>query len=496
MIKEKKENLTVRPPVVVVLGHVDHGKSSILEAIKDLKITEKESGGITQHIGAYEIEHQGKKITFIDTPGHEAFFQMRSRGARAADIAVLVVDGAEGVKDQTKEAITHIKKTGIPMIVAINKMDKPQANPAKVKGELSKSDILVEGLGGDVPCVEVSAVTRKGIDQLLEIILLVAEMEELKGDISKPGQGLIVESYLDGQRGPTATLILEDGSLKKGDVIGASSTLGKIRILEDFQGKAIKKALPSMPVVVIGFEKVPLVGEEFKKYPTLEDASEFIEKKEKIKKGAVLIDENQRVLNVILKADVLGSLEAVEGVLENIPQEKVILRILKSEVGEISESDIKLARVSKARILGFRVKANPQVSMMADRENIKIMAFDVIYSLVEGVRGVMERLVKSKTVKTELGKLKVLIVFKTEKDRQVIGCKVLSGEVTKGVLIEVFHNEEAVGKGKLIGLQVQKKNVDRVKRGKECGILYKGNVKIEEGDILSIYTEEKRREKL
>jgi translation initiation factor IF-2 len=503
MIKEKKENLIIRPPVVVVLGHVDSGKTSILDYIRKTHITEKEAGGITQHIGAYEIavsinkqEERNKKITFVDTPGHEAFSQMRSRGAKVADIAILVVDSTQGVKAQTKEAINHIKKSQIPIIVAINKIDRPEANPEKVKNELSKNDVLVEQLGGKVPSIEISAKTGKGIDQLLELILLVAEIEELKGDISKPGQGVVIESYLDNQRGPTATLILEDGSLKKGDIIGTSSTLGRIKILEDFQGRPIKKALASMPIIIIGFESVPLVGEKFRQYPDIETSQKFIKKREKIEQKQVLFDENKRVLNLILKADVLGSLEAIEGVLENLPQEKVQLQILKKEVGEISESDLKLARASRAKILGFRVKTNPQVLEMANREKIKIMTFEVIYDLVEGVREIMERLIKPKIIRIEIGKVKISIVFKTEKNRQIIGGKVLKGEVKKGVLIEVLHNEEIAGKGRLINLQVEKKDVERVKKGKECGILYEGNAKIEEGDILIIYTEEKRKEKL
>lgn len=256
-IKPLTSNIQPRPPIVVVLGHVDHGKSSILEAIKDFKITSKESGGITQHIGAYEVEHAGKKITFIDTPGHEAFSAMRSRGAKVADIAVLVVAAEEGVKPQTKEAILHVKKAGIPMIVAINKMDKPEANPEKVKRDLMREEVLTESMGGNIPSVEVSAKTKKGIPELLELILLVGEMEKLQGDIDKPGQGVVIESYMDSQRGPTATLLLREGVLRPGDIVGTGSALGKVKVLEDFQGGILASALPSQPVIVIGFEKAP-----------------------------------------------------------------------------------------------------------------------------------------------------------------------------------------------------------------------------------------------
>ncbi|HDL75025.1 MAG TPA: GTP-binding protein, partial [bacterium] len=334
MIKEKQKLIT-RPPVVVILGHVDHGKSSILEAIKDLKITEKESGGITQHIGAYEVEHNGKKITFIDTPGHEAFSAMRSRGSELADIAILVVAAEEGIKPQTKEAIEHIRKTGIPSIVAINKIDKPQADPEKVKRELSKEDFLVESLGGKIPSVNTSAITNQGIPELLELILLIAEMEELKGDILKPGQGVVIESYLDPKRGACATLLLRDGTLKTMDIVATSTTLGKIRTLEDFQGNIIKKATPSVPAVVTGFQRPPQVGEKFEVFQNIETAQKYLEKKKrkKEKREIVFIEPGKKVLNLILKSDVLGSLEAIEQVLKNLPQEKVGLRILKKEVG-------------------------------------------------------------------------------------------------------------------------------------------------------------------
>lgn len=487
-----------RPPIVVILGHIDHGKSSLLEAIRDFKITEKESGGITQHIGAYQVEEQGKKITFLDTPGHEAFFQMRSRGAKVADVAILVIDATEGVKTQTKEAISHIKKAGIPVIIALNKIDKPEAEPEKVKRELSKENLLVESLGGKVPSLEVSAKTGKGIEELLELILLVAEMEELKTDLEKPGEGVIIESYLDNLRGPTATLLLTDGQMKTGDIVGTPSAFTKIKSLENFQKAPIQRALSSDPVIIFGFNQVPKVGEEFKVFPALENAESYLQAPEE-KQGApeiLEITEQQRVLNLILKADVLGSLEAVEGILKALPQEKVVLRILKSEVGNINESDIKLALGSRALILGFRIKMDSTVKRMTEREKIKIMMFEVIYDIVEGVRKFMEKIVKPEDVRVELGKVKVLVKFISEKNRQIVGGRVIEGEVKKGSLIEVFRNEELLGKGRLINLQRNKKDIEQVSRGDECGILYEGDVKIEEGDLLAIYTEERKKGEL
>ena len=497
-VEKQKDSLQVRPPVVVVLGHVDHGKSSILEAIKDLKITEKESGGITQHIGAYEVEHRKKKITFIDTPGHEAFSAMRSRGARVADIAILVVAAEESIKPQTKEAISHIKKAGIPMIVAINKIDKPEADPERVKRDLAQNDVLVESMGGKVPQVLTSAKEKKGIDELLELILLVAEIEELRGDVKKPGEGVVVEAYLDSKRGPTATLLLRDGILKKGDIIGTRSTFGKIKILENFQGEPQENVFPSTPCIIIGFEKVPQVGEKFEVYPNVESAQKYIEKKaKKSAEGEVFVIEGEkRVLNIILKADVQGSIEAIEEVLKGLPQEKVFLRMLKGEVGEIQEGDVRLAKDSKARIIGFRVKINSIASKLAERENIKIMTFDIIYELAQEVRQLMEKRVMSETVRNDLGKLKVLVVFLTEKNRQIVGGKMTEGEIKKGTKIEVLRRDELVGKGRLINLQKNKKDIEKAKKGEECGILYEGNVKIEEGDVLQIYTEERRKGEL
>src|SRR3989338_7225280 len=467
-----QSNIVTRPPVVVVMGHVDHGKSSLLEAIKGLKITAKESGGITQHIGAYEVEHQGKKITFLDTPGHEAFSAMRSRGAKVADIAILVVDAEESVKPQTKEAILHIQKSGIPMIVAINKIDKPGADPEKVKRELMQSNVLVESLGGKIPQVLTSAKEKKGLNELLEIILLVAEMEDLKGDIQKPAEGVVVESYLDNQRGPIATVLLRDGILKKGDIIAAYPALGKVKSIEDFQGVPREEGLPSMPCVVNGFEVVPQVGEKFEVYPDIESAQKHLEKKEKRLDGfgMTLIEKDMRVLNLVLKADVQGSVEAILEVLKGLPQEKVVLRVLKGEAGENQEGGVGMAKDGKAKIIGFRVKTNVIAKNLAERENVSITTFDVIYHLAQGVRVLMERRAAPEKVKTDLGKLKVLIVF--------------------------LRENEVVGRGRPINLQKNKKDIERAVKGDECGVLYEGDVKIEQGDVLQIYLEEKKKVEL
>ncbi len=503
MVEEKKQNIVSRPPVVVIMGHVDHGKTSILDYIRKTHIAEKETGGITQHIGAYQVEIGNKKITFIDTPGHEAFSAMRLRGARVADIAILVVDAAQGIQAQTKEAIEQIKLAGIPFIIALNKIDKPESNPEKIKGELRKEGLLVESLGGKVPSVEVSAKTGKGIKELLEMINLVAEMGELKADTLKPAEGVIIESYLDSQRGPTATLILNNGILKVSEILATPSTFGKIKVLENFQGRPIEKAQPSDPVIVIGFERAPRVGENFKVFPDIESAKNQLKPlKAKVPLAVLKINPEQKVLNLILKTDVLGSLEVIEQVLKEIPrptsiatgndrQEKIILRILKSEVGKINESDIRLAKSSRAIILGFRVKTDSVARVFAEREKVKILQFGIIYELVEGIRKIIESRTKTEEVRVDLGKVKILALFLDEKNRQIIGGKVIEGEIKRGVSIEVLRQEKIIGKGKLINLKRDKKDVEKVIKGQDCGMLFAGDVKTEQGDVLLFY--EKRR---
>ena len=504
MVKKDKKNEQVlhRPPVVVVLGHVDHGKSSLLEAIKDFKITSKESGGITQHIGAYEVEEKGKKITFIDTPGHEAFSAMRARGAEVADIALLLVDAAQSVQPQTKEAIMAIKRAEIPMIVVLNKIDLPNANPEKIKGELSKIDVSVESYGGTIPSVEVSAKEKIGIDELLEVILLVADLEALKSETEARTEGLIIESYMDGSKGPVATAIIKKGILRPKDIIATDLALAKVKSIKDFQDKEIKEALPSKPVIILGFEKVPAVGEKFKSYKTDKEALEEI-KKEKPKReiGNTVLDLSggKKVLNIILKGDVFGSLEAIEGMLKNLPQEKAVLRILKSEVGEINETDAKLAEMSKAVIIGFRVKISPSVMKFMKNDldkKLRIKTFNIIYELIQDVRQGLEKTLEAEVVRTDVGKLRTILVFWAEKNRQIVGGKIAEGELKKGLKLDVFRDEKKIGSGRIINLQRDKKDIDRLTKGDEAGVLFEGNVKIEKSDILVAYVEERRKSEL
>lgn len=486
----EQNNQTTRPPIVVVLGHIDHGKSSLLEAIKDFKITAKESGGITQHIGAYQVKENDKTITFLDTPGHEAFSQMRSRGAKVADIAILVIDAAEGVKVQTKEAISHIKHSEVALIVALNKIDKPGANPEKVKRELMQEGVEVESMGGKVPAIEISAITKKGIPELLDMINLIAEMSEFKADAQMPGKGVVIESYLDNFRGPTATLLLLEGNLNTGDIVGTKTSFVKIKSLENFQKIAIEKALPSDPVILFGFNQAPMVGEEFKVFPDTESAKSFLEPIGEKTPEVLEVADNQKVLNLILKTDVLGSAEALDEILKKLPQDKVILRTLTRQAGNINESDVKLAKGGRALILGFRVKADSTAKKIAEREKVRILTFNVIYELVEKLREIMSKTQIAEVVRKDLGRLKVLAHFFAEKNRQIIGGKVIAGELKRGATIEVLRDEEKVGQGRLINLQKNKKDAALIQKGEECGILFEGDVKIETGDILVFFTQE------
>ncbi|MAF20872.1 MAG: translation initiation factor IF-2 [Parcubacteria group bacterium] len=497
--KRKQDNFQTKPPVVVILGHVDHGKSSILEAIKDLKITEKESGGITQHIGAYQVEHQDKKITFIDTPGHEAFSAMRSRGAKVADIAILVVAAEEGIKPQTKEAITIIKKIGLPVIVALNKIDKKEAQPERVKEELAKNGLIVESTGGQIPSVNLSAKNGQGIDELLEMLVLVAEINELKSPIDQPASGVIVESHRDNQRGATATLLVKQGTLRDKDIIGTDSTIGRVKTIEDFQSQPIEKATASTPVIITGLNQVPQVGEKFSVFETLEQAQIRVDKKTAKRKGEkeiFVVEPDKKILNIILKADVRGSLEAIKESFKSIPAEEVVLRILKAEIGDITESDIKLAESARAKIVGFRVKASSTIQELAQQKKVKVALFEIIYELIQGTRELLSKLLKPEIIKNVLGQLKVLALFRSEKDRQIIGGKVINGQIKQSASLNVVRADEKIGQGKIIKLQRDKKDAEEVNKNQECGILFKGTTTIEKGDILEAYEEEKKKREI
>jgi len=489
MIKEKTIK-DLRPPIVVVLGHVDHGKTTLLDTIRKANVVAKESGGITQHIGAYQVKHNDKLITFIDTPGHEAFSQMRSRGAKAADIAILVIAAEEGIKPQTKEVIEYVKD--IPVIVALNKIDKPQANPEKVIGELEKQGLAVEERGGQVPVIKISAKDGTNIDELLEMILLVAEMEELKADKKVLAKGVVIESYLDSKRGATATLLVLQGTLKVGDWISCASAYGKVKILEDFKGDVVEKAEPSFPAVVLGLNNVPVVGEKFEIVENEEKAKGLI-KKEEIE---ILTSDKEKQLNLILKADVRGSLEAIIENLKKLELEEIGLNVLKAEVGEISEADIKLAYPSNAVIIGFKVKAPTNIFDLAKRSGVKIKSYEVIYELFEEVKKQASKLLEPEITKENLGKLQVLAIFRKEKAKMIIGGKVISGKAVNKVNVDVIRDEEKISSGRVSQLQHNKKDMGEVEKGREAGLFYEGEPIIEEGDILEFYRKEKKKREL
>ena len=490
---------TVRPPIVVVMGHIDHGKTTILDWYRKANIVKSESGGITQHIGAYEVGHEDKTITFIDTPGHEAFSKIRTRGARIADIAILVVAADEGVKPQTKEAIEIIEQSKIPYLVAFNKIDKPEANPERVKQELARENVLVESYGGKVPSVEVSARKGTNMDVLLETILLLAEIQELKANPGKDSLGVVLETHRDPKRGISATLLVQDGSLKRHDIIVIGRSVETIKILADFHGTQTDRLGPSSPALVAGLSQVPNVGEPFIAFSSKPKAQEYLKQlpalpvPEQKKFGVGASAENEKpIFNIILKSDVTGSQEAIEESLKKYASDMVGIHIIRSEVGDINEDDVKLALATRlVTIVGFKVRIDPSVRDLAENKNIHIVSGDVIYHLLDGVKKQMEEIIPPIIQRTSIGKVKILKLFKKDGNKQVIGGRVDEGVIRKGAKIEILRSKEAVGTAVLLQLQSQKKEVEEVQAGNECGMLADSTTTIREGDIFDVYMEEK-----
>lgn len=501
-----QKNLETRPPVVVVLGHIDHGKTKLLDFIRKTKVAEGEAGGITQHIGAYEIEDKGGRITFIDTPGHEAFSHIRSRGAKAADIAVLVVAAEEGVKPQTKEAIQHAKDAKIPFVVAINKIDKPNANPEKVKGELKEEGVVVESYGGDTPSVNISAKEGTGVDELLEVIQLVAELQELKADPAKNASGVVLESHLDSRRGPTATLLVLEGSLRVNNWIVVGDTYGKAKSLADFLGRGIGEAGPSRPVVLTGISETVDTGDTFEVVASEEEARKrsaaYLHETPDIQEASLETPSEEaaggekKQLSLVLKADVLGSLEAVRGVFREIGSPEVGLKIVKSEVGDINESDVKFASSAGAHIFGFKVSCGKLLHDLAKRHRVKIFLSPIIYELVEQAKREAAKLMPIEKIRHDLGKLTVLALFGRKEKGRVVGGKVVSGKIKKGSMGDVMRGGEVVCSGRILQLQRNKSDIEEVARGDECGILFRGDCDVHEGDEIIVYEEEERRREL
>lgn len=487
MENKENQNLISRPPIVVVLGHVDHGKTSLLDYIRKTKVAEKEVGGITQHIGAYEIEHKNRKITFIDTPGHEAFSKIRSRGAKAADIAILVVAADEGVKPQTKESLIHIKEVQIPFLVALTKIDKGEAQPDKVKKELLDAGVYLENWGGDIPWVEVSSKTGQGIDELLELILLMAEMENLKGDKNLPAEGVVIESSLDSKRGPIVTVIITNGTLKLNDYIFAGGVKGKVKVIENFLGATIKEASFSSPVRIVGFQKVPPVGSVF----VSGKKEEILEEKEKSLTRIKILgaSDSQVRIPLIIKSDVASSGEAVEELIDKLGKNKNWAFVLiLNETGDISEGDLKLTNPDGTLIIGFRVKKRPETTnILINNPNLIILEGEIIYDLEKQLEEAVEKNFLEKPTEEVIGKLEVLKVFNPVKGNQLIGGKVIEGRVLNKARVRLSRNEEKIGEGKVINLQKNRVDANEVLTNEECGLLIELKEEIKVGDFLEFF---------
>lgn len=486
MNTEKK----VRPPVVAVMGHIDHGKSSLLDAIRKTNITEGEAGGITQHISAYEVvhEHEGhpRTITFLDTPGHEAFQTMRAHGASIADIAVLVVAADEGVKPQTVEAYKAITEAGIPFVVALSKIDKPDANIERAKTTLLEHEIYLEGLGGSIPYTPVSSKSGEGIPELLDLILLSALLAELSYDSTIPGEGFVLESSNDAKQGIGATLIIKNGTINTGTFVVAGESFAPVRFMENFRGERMKEATASSPVLIRGFSHIPETGRTFTTYATKKDAEKAIEREMKEKKTSVKNDSfgEKKQVPVILKADVLGTIDALFHELKKYTHERSALRILSATVGPVSENDVKNAIASNAVILGFNVKVEGSARDLAERHNIPIETFSIIYELSKRAEEILKERTPRIKVEETLAEAKVLRVFSQNGIKQVIGARTVSGALPLGSTVKIMRREIEIGRGKVSNLQLQRADVSSVPPETEFGAQLDAKVETAPGDIL------------
>ena len=501
-IKDDPAKLKPRPPVVTIMGHVDHGKTTLIDAIRNSNVAEGEVGGISQEIGAYQKEIQNQKITFIDTPGHEAFTAMRSRGASVTDIVVLVVAADDGVMPQTIEAIDHAKAANVPIIVAINKIDKPGADPTRVKNELMAHDIVVEDYGGDVIAVEISAKQKRNIDGLLEAILTVSEMSELKANPDRYAMGTVLEAKLDKNEGPKATLLVQNGSLREGDFLVVGTSYGKARRMTNEFKKVVQVCTPSTPVAVIGLSEVPLAGDHFMAFPTEAEAREIAERrrmmkeaKEKSKTSAASLEDlfnranegKAQNINIIIKADSTGSAEAVKSSLEKLTNDEVKINIVRATSGAITESDVLLASASHAIIYGFNVRPDSKTRAKAEEEKVEIRLHRIIYALIEEIQAAMKGMLAPTMVERVTGQAEVRKLFKVSKLGTIAGSMVVEGSIKNGSMIRVLRDGIIVFQGKIASLQREKDAAKEVKSGFECGILIENFNDIKEGDIIEGY---------
>ena len=502
---DRAEDLKPRPPVVVVMGHVDHGKTSLLDAVRSTNVIEGEAGGITQHIGAYKVEVNGREITFLDTPGHEAFTSMRARGAQVTDIAILVVAANDGVMPQTVEAINHAKNAGIPIIVAINKIDVEGANPEKVRQELMKYELVPEEWGGDTVFVEISAKKRINIDGLLEMVLLVADVAELKANPDKQSKGVVIEARLDKTRGPIATMLVQRGTLDVGDTVVVGSVIGRIRAMMNDKGKKVKKAGPSTPVEIIGLTEVPEAGETFYEVDDEKTAKHLIERRKRQEREKSInamskvslndlfsqIEKNKlKQLNLIVKADVQGSVEAVKSSLEKVSNEEVNVKVIHSNVGGVTESDVTLAKVANAIIIAFNVRPEPIAKEMAKKEEIEIKQYSVIYKAIEDVEAAMKGMLDPTFEEKVIGNAEIRQTFKVSSIGTIAGCYVLDGKITRNAGVRVIREHVVIHEGKLSSLKRFKDDVKEVVSGYECGLQVENFNDLVEGDTLEVFVME------
>ena len=501
------EELALRSPIVTILGHVDHGKTALLDTIRTASVADREVGGITQHIGAYQVERDGDKITFLDTPGHEAFTAIRARGSKVTDIAVLVVAADDGIMPQTEEAIDHARAAEVPIIVAINKMDLPAADPERVKRQLSEHNLLVEDWGGDIVSVEVSARTGEGVDDLLENILAVAEISELKSNPNKEASGVVIEAKLDRKRGPTATLLVQEGTLSPGEYITAGSAWGRIRAMTDHQGNPITSVPPATPVEVLGFGSVPEAGDQFTVVSQDRTARDMAEQHaqfsshQQAQARALTLDEvvnrtapgDIKELNLVLKADVQGSVEAVRQALDRLTDEEAKVRILHAACGNVTESDVLLASASEAIVIGFTVGTEPSADRLALRMGVEVRHYQIIYQLIDDVGLALHGMLEPEYNEVIVGHAEIREIFPSRRGIRIAGCRVLDGRITRGATVRVLRDREVIGDSSITSLRHFRDEVNEATAGTECGIILQGFTDFEQGDVLEAHRQERGR---
>jgi len=511
LIKEDDETLLKdRPAVVCVMGHVDHGKTKLLDAIRETDVVSGESGGITQHIGAYQVKKKGKLITFLDTPGHEAFTAMRARGAKATDIAILVVAANEGAKPQTIEAINHAKEAGVPIIVAINKMDLPDSTPDKVKGELAEHGLQPEDWGGDTVMIPISALKNEGIDEILDMVILTAEMENLKANPNREAVGTVIEAHLDNSLGPVATVLVNTGTLSLMDNVIVGNAYGRIKIMRDHNGKNLKKALPSTPVLIAGLSQTPKSGDILQMVKSekiakqkAEEINLLAQREKEMKLSSInqVISTVQadKVLKLVVKADTKGSLEAIRQSVAKIKDEEVAVKVIHGGVGTLTKSDVMMAAASRGLAVGFHSDFDsPYVKKTAERENVEVRQYTVIYNLLEDIKQILSGMLEPELVRTVTGRAEVMQIFLTKKKEMIIGCKVRSGKIVNKGKIDILRGQDAegeeiiAGKGIIDSLRKVDDVVKEIGSGNDCGIKFVGDIQLEPGDTLEVYTEEEK----